>query len=279
MKTKLCLCILAAILTSPLGLVRAQNNFVISNGGPPAGQAFDPTTGMPIPPSAPEWKDSNWKDPDIILTNVAFDGLPIVEVANFLRDNFHNEFDVVLPKNWGSVQMAAGQMQPGALPDWDSTPVSLQLKHVSASEIFNAMNLVFENDRVPLRWDLKLNGNRRIALLRVLAEPIFPNAVAPQPTHRIYYVGNLIGDEKNGGMTLEQIIKTVTDVWQMGDVSGGKIQFHSDAQLLVVTGTPAQIDFVEQTLKALTQKDLQEKTERARRASPAGESRAAESGK
>jgi len=261
MKSKLCLFILAVILTAQLGTALAQNKFV-------PGQAFDPTTGMPIPPPpdpASEWKDTNWIDPDIILTNVAFDGLPIVEVGNFLRDRFHNEFDIVLPQHWGSVQVAEGQMGPGALPvaDWNSTPVSLQLKNVSASEIFNAMNLVFENDRVPLRWDLKLNGKRRIALLRVLVDPILQNGGATQPTHRIYYVGNLIDDEKNGGMTMEQIIKTVTDIWEMGDASGGKIQFHKDAQLLVVTGTPAQVDFVEQTLKALTQKIDQKRIELA----------------
>jgi hypothetical protein len=53
---------------------------------------------------------------------------------------------------------------------------------------------------------------------------------------------------------MEQIIKTVTDVWKMADVSGANIQFHKDAQLLVVRGTQSQIDFMEQTLTALQQK-------------------------
>jgi hypothetical protein len=259
MKSKLCLAILAVILTAPLGVGLAQNNFV-------PGQAFDPTTGMPIPPPpapASEWKDTNWIDPDVILTNVAFESVPIVDVGNFLREHFHNEFDIILPKHWGSAQMAVSQSGPGAIPDWDSTPVSLQLKNVSASEIFIAMNLIFENDRTPLRWDLRLNGKRRIALLRVLMDPVIQNGGTPQPAHRIYYVGNLIGDEKNGGMTMEQIIKTVTDIWEMGDAAGGKIQFHNDAQLLVVTGTSAQVDFVEQTLKALGQKVDQKRIELA----------------
>jgi len=263
MKTKLCLCILAVLLTAPLEVALAQNNFVVSNGGAPAmPQQIDPTTGLPIPPSAPEWKDSNWKDPDVILTNVTFNGLAIAEVGGFLRERFHNEFDIVLPQNWGTVQ-SAWQMGSKTLPDWNSTPVSLELKNVSASEIFNAMNLVFENDRVPLRWELKLNGNRRMALLRVLIDPTFQGAGSSLPIRRVYFVGNLIDDEKNGGMTMEQIIKTVTDVWEMGDAAGGKIQFHKDAQLLVVTGDPAQVDFVEQTLKALGQKVDQKRIELA----------------
>jgi len=54
MKTKLCLCILAVLLTAPLEVALAQNNFVVSNGGAPAmPQQIDPTPGLPIPPSAP----------------------------------------------------------------------------------------------------------------------------------------------------------------------------------------------------------------------------------
>jgi len=245
-----------------VGLASAQIN--PTTGLPTGGSAavtFDPATGQPIQ-SGGDWKDSNWKDPDVILTNVTFDGLAIAEVGSFLRERFHNEFDIVLPLNWGTVQ-AAWQMGSKTLPDWNSTPVSLQLKNVSASEIFNAMNLVFENDRVPLRWELKLNGNRRIALLRVLIDPTFQGAGSSLPIRRVYFVGNLIDDEKNGGMTMEQIIKTVTDVWEMGDAAGGKIQFHKDAQLLVVTGDSAQVDFVEQTLKALGQKLDQKRIELA----------------
>jgi len=104
-----------------------------------------------------------------------------------------------------------------------------------------------------------LNGHRQIALLRVLIDPTPQvDMAAPMPgaekQRRIFFVGNLIGDEKDGGMSMEQIIKTVTDVWEMADVSGGNIKFHKDAQLLVVTGTAGQMDFMEQTLKALQQK-------------------------
>jgi type II secretory pathway component GspD/PulD (secretin) len=195
------------------------------------------------------------------------------EVAKSLSEQFKQQFDVLLPA-----------FRDGWQTDWQSEPINLRLKNVTASEIFSAMNLVFENNRTPLRWELKLNGHRQIALLRVLVDPVQQvNPLAGTPTpeikRRVYWVGNLIGDEKNGGMTMDQIIKTVTDVWSMSEpssngvttsaqgveISGGKIQFHKDAQLLVVSGTPSQVDFVEQTLKALEQKADQGAIFRARR--------------
>jgi hypothetical protein len=218
-----------------------------ATGLPVAPVAFDPTTGQPIQPGS-DWRDF---EPDITLSNVSFADLPISEVARYLEDQFKGEFDIVLP-----TQSTSGAINPlTGLPlentDWTTTPVRLQLRHVVASEVFNAMNLMFENDHTPLRWELKMNGNRPIALLRVLTVPN-PNFSAPKNVERrVYFVGNLIGDEKSGGMTMEQIIKTITDVWKMADVSGGNIQFHKDAQLLVVTGTQSQIDFMEQTLSSL----------------------------
>jgi hypothetical protein len=259
MKSKLCLCILAAILTSPLGLARAQSTLVIPNRGVPGTtQQIDPTTGLPVS-SLPDWKDANWKDPDIVLTNVFYDGLALSEVAHSLSEQFKEQFDVLLPGDTAKVTSLNGQMVPASWEtDWRAEPIQLRLKNVSASEIFNAMNLLFENNRTPLRWELKVNGHRQIALLRVLTEP---NPQLPlgatagvEVKRRVYFVGNLIGDEKTGGMSMEQIIKTITDVWGMADASGGNIQFHKEAQLLVVIGTPGQIDFMEQTLKALEEK-------------------------
>jgi len=225
------------------------------------GLLVDPATGMPLAPAAPEWKDPNWKDPDITLTNVFYDSIPLSEVAKILSEQFKQQFDVLLPGDTSKFISLNGKAVASFWEnDWRVDPVTLHLKNVTASEIFAAMNLLFENDRTPLRWELKVNGHRQIALLRVLVDPVpVPDPVpspppGPEAQRRVYFVGNLIADEKNGGMTMEQIIKTVTDVWQMANASGGNIQFHKDAQLLVVTGTPNQIDFMEQTLKALGQK-------------------------
>jgi hypothetical protein len=235
----------------------------------PGVPAFDPTTGAPISPQQ-EWKDSEWKDPDIVMTNVAYEGLPLSEVARDLRTRFKEQFDIILPDTSGGSHVVNGVLVPnGWEQDWlSSTLIQLRLKDVTASELFSAMNLLFENNRTPLRWDLKVIGHRQIALLRVLVEPMAQIAVMggatgiPEPVRRIFFVGDLIGDEKSGGMSMEQIIKTVTDVWKMADTTNGSVQFHKDAQLLVVSGTSNQVDFVQQTLVELRerQRHAQEKT-------------------
>ena len=264
MKSKLHLQSLAAIffLTVSLGASPVQK-------GPGAPPAVDPNTGLPIttmphpgsggalavpqPQPASQWMDPNWKDPDIVLTNVYYE-LPLSEVVRDLRARFKDSFDVLMPVN---VDI-----------NWQSIMIRLQLKNVTASEVFNAMNLVFENDQTPLRWELKLNGKRPTALLRVLAEPgpkypppaiIDPTTglpVPPQETKRgVYFVGNLLGDEKSGGMTMEQLVQTLSEVQQMSFGSESGLQFHKQAQLVIVTGTDAEIEFIGNTLTALRQKE------------------------
>jgi hypothetical protein len=262
MKSKLHLQSLAAIffLTISLGAAPAQK-------GPGAPPAVDPNTGLPItmplpgsggglatpqPQPAPQWKDPNWKDPDIVLTNVDYE-IPLSRVVLDLLERFKGYFDVLVPVN---VDIT-----------WQSTMIRLQLKNVTASEVFNAMNLMFENDQTPLRWELKMNGKRPTALLRVLAQPspknpppvIDPTTGLPMPppeTKRgVYFVGNLLGDEKSGGMTMEQLVQTLSEVHQMSFGSEGGLQFHKQAQLVIVTGTDAEIEFIGNTLTALKQKE------------------------
>ena len=252
----------ACALAQTPGAFGGPQGFNPATGLPVGAQQpqIDPTTGLPVAQAVPDWKDSNWKDPDITLTNVFFDNIPLSEIGRLLSEQFKQQFDVLLPGNTSGATYMNGQMVPASWQtDWRSESVILRLKNVTASEIFAAMNLLFENNRTPLRWELKVNGHRQIALLRVLAEPMpQPNAFGPtgvpEMQRRVYFVGELIGDEKDGGMTMEQIIKTITDVWKMSDTLNGDIQFHKEAQLLVVTGTADQVNFMEQTLAALKQR-------------------------
>ncbi len=64
-----------------------------ASGGVPL---IDPTTGLP--PAPAPWKDPNWPEPAKVLPNVNFpEGLPLSEVARYLREQFSNDFDVVIP--------------------------------------------------------------------------------------------------------------------------------------------------------------------------------------
>jgi len=129
------------------------------------------------------------------------------------------------------------------------------------------MNLVFENDRTPVRWELKAPaGGRQMVLLRVLpqAEPPPAAHARPPETHRmVYFVGNLLGDEKSGGMSMEEVVKTILDIWPADfGKSDGVIQFHKEAQLLVVNGTREQLEFIHETIAALGMKVQLEKDNR-----------------
>src|SRR6266404_1172323 len=83
-------------------------------------------------------KGGAWKDPEKILPEVRFDGVPITDVSDVLRDEFNNDFDILVP---------VGQKDGW---DWTTTQITLRLKSVTAGEIFNAMNLVFASARTPL---------------------------------------------------------------------------------------------------------------------------------
>ena len=212
---------------------------------------IDPTTGLPMADPSTRWKDPKWKDPDKVLPEVVYDGVPIGEVARDLRKKFNDAFDIVVPNNWQSPNNPTLVTEPG------NTPIRIQLKNVTASEVFNAMNMVFETENTSMLWELKMNGSRPTVLLRV-----FPGPFSPPPEQQmrhIYFVGELLGDEKSGGMTMEQLVKTISEVYEMsyGNSQGpisNHLQFHKEAQLLVATGTQTEIDFIQQTLVALQQR-------------------------
>ena len=216
----------------------------------PKPPAIDPNTGLPVAPTV--WIDPEWKDPDKMLPDVVCDGLPLGEIAQMLRQEFKGQFDVLIPNSWQEPRYPTVSFDPFSIS------VSMQLKNVSASEIFNAMNMKFEAENAPCRWELKMNGNRPTAMLRVLPQLLrIPDPEPPTPprTRMVYFVGDLVSDEKPGGMTVEQLVKTVSDVYKMSyGESKGVVQFHKDAQLIIITGTSDQIEFVQQTLSALREK-------------------------
>jgi hypothetical protein len=223
----------------------------------PAPAAIDPATGLPV---ATEWRDPDWKDPDKVLDSVSYVGLPISEVARQLSEVFTNDFDFILPQDFGA------HTQNGQA-DWLSTPVHLQLKNVTASEVFNAMNLLFENNRAPLRWELKMNGHRRTVLLQVLEDPKPSNASSGPQARAVYYVGDLIGEKE----TMNDVADTIQSVWRLAYNSNDKvIQYHEQTQLIIVTGTADEINFIRQTIEALRFKmnaELERRSEATHKAS------------
>jgi hypothetical protein len=209
-------------------------------------------------------KAGEWKGPDKVLPEVSFDSSPLCEVMPKLLEQFDHQFDVLLPNNFEDSPMgpklgADGKpipQSPVPTSAWKTVGVNLRLKNVTATELFNAMNMYFEINNQPVRWELLMNGHRPTALLRIGEQAIAQPAAQPQvePKRAIFYVGELMGDQEAGAMTMKQILKTLTEVSFADYKRAVNVQCHEGAQMLVVKGTPGEIDLVRETIEALKQK-------------------------
>jgi hypothetical protein len=220
---------------------------------PPAAGAFPGADPTGLPPALNDWRDPNWQEPTGTLKVVSYDSVPLNEVANNLRREFKEAFDVVIPRSWEDPRDPSIRIEPGAFE------ISLRLKNVTATEAFQAINMTLEAENRPARWELKMNGNRPMAVLRVLPH-LLPTAgtrpPAEPPRRMVIFVGDLLGEEPKG-MKMNQLIDTLTMVYirSYGNNPPEKfLQYHNDAQILVIHGTVDQVDLVQQTLNAIKQK-------------------------
>lgn len=268
MKTKLQILIAAVSIAFPAAMALAQAPINPATGLPVnvAQPAIDPTTGLPVkavatdpatglpadgsPPfngasGAPNWIDMSWKDPDKVLSDVDFAQLPLSEVAKQIRQRFTNAFDIIIPAS-------------GPTTDPTVYSVTLQLKNVRASEIFSAMNLEFELEKSPLRWELTLNGSRPTALLRYLPQLAPP---PPSQTRKVFYVGDIIGGTgTNNEAELNDLAGLIDHACEATGMQRAKVDIFPSGQLLIVSGTPDQVELVGQTLRALKEKADDEKS-------------------
>ena len=226
-----------------------------------------PPPRAPVPTKLvvpPEWKVKA-EIPDFISDN-----LPLVEVSRNLQAQCQQQFDVLIPKDPVPV---APQPSPDGIPPppelltnpWGATSIGLRLNNVNVIEVFQAMNMLFEIERKPLRWELVMNGRRPVAVLHEL-ESAPPSAVPAGGTQTppsnlaisrsVVFVGDLLGGPDSGGMkpdTLCEILKeTVGNMFPAS--STPKIQFHRAAELLVLSGTDEELRFMKDVLQALKEK-------------------------
>jgi hypothetical protein len=237
-------------LTSILFL--ALSLFAASAQQPPgAGPAIDPTTGLPVAqPAPPRWDNaSDWKDPGKVVPSIQWDGIPVPEAARILRTQFSNEFDIVIPGSYQPVGFVS------TVPvDVETYSVKLQLRNVTAGEIFGAMNLEFEAENTPLQWVPRMNGDRPTAVLRFVPALLPPPA---QIERKVFSASSIIGDEHSGGMAMSEVIHTIDQAWHQTYTSQGDanvVQYYEPAQLIIVSGTSDQISFVAGILDALDAK-------------------------
>jgi hypothetical protein len=212
------------------------------------------------------------------MTNVLFDGIPLGEVAKQLKTSFSNQFDVIITPSLSPVTGPGIAANPAAEPlEPSAILINLRLKNVTAGEIFNAMNLYFEAQNIPVRWELKMNGHRPIAVVRLAEEPAPDNALArPYAAERIViYVGDLLGE----GLTMDNLVEKLREIYTMASVPTHPalprtptmvphIAGHKETSLLIVSGTPEQIGIIRSTIDALKQKVEADRHKAAAKAGP-----------
>jgi hypothetical protein len=182
--------------------------------------------------------------PEIII-----EGTPLNDVAWNTSRIFKNQFDLVLPP---------------AETDLSKMVVQMRLKDVRAIEVFNAMNLYFEVQKLPARWKLTLNGSRPTAILGM--EKPQPAATPPPATEKIaptvfsiveiLSLNSEAGDKQPTDSLADAIAAVLDDLQKPGRAKvnapgGPTLKMHAQAGILVFSGTWEETELVRSTLAAL----------------------------
>ena len=264
MKLRICLSAVTAISLAATTLqpVRAQN-FPAAPPPPPAAPAapvrvaqvptgpildpttglpiaIDPNTGLPMPAPPPQYIDPKWTPPALVLTNINWDGLPLIEIANQLREDFKGSFDILPFPEDNTL-------------DCDHIIINLKLLHARANDVINAMNLIFENNQRPVRWFLEIHDDKAYLILKNIKPVATGQADTGPKVRQIFFVGDLLSDDKANALTMQGLNDTIFDIWNRTYDTPARdcIQFHQSTQLLIFNGTPEQAAFLEQVLEGL----------------------------
>ncbi|HXR08298.1 MAG TPA: hypothetical protein VN765_13260 [Candidatus Acidoferrum sp.] len=197
------------------------------------------------------WSNIGPAQPEVII-----EGAPLIEVAKSLAATFKNQFDLILPPD--DTPSAASRLQ-------------MRLKDVRAVEIFNAMNLYFQANKIQAQWTLMLNGTRPTAVLAVLHPAKPPGDAAPtaetERKHSVFSIADILyvpgypNIPVNSQWITDAISMVLRDTQEPGHAAvnapgGPNIQIHQGAGLLVFTGTAEETELVRSTLEALKQNAL-----------------------
>jgi DNA-binding protein len=241
------------VMAEPGGLLAPLTTPEATQAPVPVALARDSLTAQTGKSSREKWIDADWVDPFTTIKELKYDNLPASEIAQNLRELFKNQIDILI---------ANRASDDGADPAvWCAR---FSVHDVKASEIFRAMNELLEAENSPFRWRLKMNGSRPMALFCSIPElasrPVAGAAVDPttglpmslnQKKPMVFFVGDLIGDERWGGLSWEHLQTMLEEIevqtYKQEIVTG----FHKEAELVIVKGTDEQIAFIRDTLEAL----------------------------
>lgn len=258
------LALIAAVAVSANSSPAGEGAQPLNKGGDPRvfqyrpGSAYSETQG-PLTDLFPPRKFQNLVTDDAALEawlaigppqpEIILKGAPLNEVAWNTARIFKNQFDLILPP---------------ADPDLSTMVVQMRLKDVRAIEVFNAMNLYFDVQKLPARWKLTLNGSRPTAILGM--EKPQPAATLPAETNKIgntvFSIDEILAafsaaqDKPATDNLVEAIAAVLDDVEKPGhakvNAPGGPVlKIHAQAGILVFSGTWEETELVRSTLAAL----------------------------
>jgi hypothetical protein len=183
--------------------------------------------------------------------DMEMDKAPLNQVAQGTAGAFDHQFDLILP------------------PDEPERAITVQmrLKDVRAIEVFNAMNLYFQAQKIEARWSLTLNGTRPTAILTVLP-PAKPPVAATPPAEtekiaptvfsimEILSLNSEAGDKQPTDSLADAIAAVLDDTKKPGRAKvntpgGPMLKMHAQAGILVFSGTWEETELVRSTLAAL----------------------------
>lgn len=195
---------------------------------------------------------SGMMQPGQVRGSFSFPGGSAQELVATLKKNFDPAPNVIIP------------------PNLKETPIpEFELQNVTLADMFQALNSLSEDKSV--RWQLSgstepiwvLNpvedsntsgpqagyggGGYGMAGMMAAVDPLTGRPINPGPTCQILPVAKYLKQYK-----IEDITTAVKTAWgMMGNDAGAKMKYHTDTKLLIVVGTPEQLNVLTQVLSSL----------------------------
>jgi hypothetical protein len=177
-----------------------------------------------------------------VVDRIEFTDIPLAEVVKLLRKQFGDEVDIIPPHIQSE---GAFSVRPDLVPP---PRIWLDLRHVGEEEIFEALNEYFHASGWPFHWNRLLNGKRQT---EVLVPNPAPKGGAPKPdfTQSVIYAGDITGPRWSAETIASMIEHIVRDSTQgQGEF---KVRVHPGADIIVVSGTVAQVALAREASEAL----------------------------
>lgn len=155
-----------------------------------------------------------------------------------------------------AIQKATGRPLNAIIPveyaGWQLPP--LKMTHVTAAELFQAMQLAHVNKAVDIGGNFQMT--RVAAYFSTVAKPATDDSVwffyvdgsLPPKVTKFYLLAPYLA----AGLTVDDITTAIQTGWRMrGDSTSATLSFHQETKLLIANGEPPSLATIDAVLRAL----------------------------